>query len=383
MSLPKTFLFLLPSGRRPGSRPGASRPCALAAQDIPIGEFASLTGGNATFGQSSHNGTALAIDEVNARGGVLNGTKLRLLTEDDQSKAGEPANIVKKFISNDKVAAVLGEVASSKSLEAAPICQTARIPMISPASTNPKVTQIGDFVFRVCFLDEFQGKCIARYAAETLKVKKAGMLVDVKQDYSTGLAGYIRDNFTRLGGQILTEKSYSSGDKDFKAQLTAIKSEHPDVIFVPGYYTEVSEIARQARQLGIKVPLMGGDGWDSDRLVANGGTALEGDYFTDHFTSEDQAPLIQEFVKKYKAKYGNAPDAMAALGYDSALILADAIKRAGTPDADKLRAAIADTKDFQGVTGKVTIDANRNASKSAVMIEIKDKKFVSVATIQP
>ncbi len=354
-----------------------------AAQDIAIGEFASLTGGNATFGTSSHAGTALAIDEVNARGGVLNGVKLKLLTEDDQSKAGEPANIVKKFISSDKVAAVLGEVASSKSLEAAPICQTAGIPMISPASTNPKVTQIGDHIFRVCFLDEFQGKCIARFAANTLKAKKAGVLIDVKQDYSTGLAGFIKDNFTQAGGQIVAEKSYSSGDKDFKAQLTSIKAANPDVIFVPGYYTEVSEIARQARQLGIKAPLMGGDGWDSDRLVANGGTALEGDYFTDHFTSEDSAPMVQDFVKKYKAKYGNAPDAMAALGYDSALILADALKRAGTPDADKLRAAIADTKDFQGVTGKITIDPNRNASKSAVMIEIKDKKFVSVAHIEP
>ncbi len=379
--MPKPYLLLLPGVAALGL---CVFPVArAAAQDIAIGEYASLTGGNATFGTSSHAGTALAIDEVNARGGVLNGVKLKLLTEDDQSKAGEPANIVKKFISNDKVAAVLGEVASSKSLEAAPICQTARIPMISPASTNPKVTQIGDFVFRVCFLDEFQGKCIARYAATTLKAKKAGVLIDVKQDYSTGLAGFIKDNFTQAGGAIVAEKSYSSGDKDFKAQLTSIKAANPDVIFVPGYYTEVSEIARQARQLGIKVPLMGGDGWDSDRLVANGGTALEGDYFTDHFTSEDTAPMVQDFVKKYKAKYGKAPDAMAALGYDSALILADAIKRAGTPDADKLRAAIADTKDFQGVTGKITIDPNRNASKSAVMIEIKDKKFVSVAHIEP
>ena len=379
--MPKPFLLSWPGVAALGL---CMLPVArVAAQDIAVGEYASLTGGNATFGTSSHAGTALAIDEVNARGGVLNGVKLRLLTEDDQSKAGEPANIVKKFISNDKVAAVLGEVASSKSLEAAPICQTAGIPMISPASTNPKVTQIGDHIFRVCFLDEFQGKCIARYAANTLKAKKAGVLIDVKQDYSTGLAGFIKDNFTQAGGAIVAEKSYSSGDKDFKAQLTAIKAAGPDVIFVPGYYTEVSEIARQARQLGIKVPLMGGDGWDSDRLVANGGTALEGDYFTDHFTSEDTAPMVQDFVKKYTAKYGKPPDAMAALGYDSALILADAIKRAGTPDADKLRAAIADTKDFQGVTGKITIDANRNASKSAVMIEIKDKKFVSVAHIEP
>ena len=353
------------------------------AQDIPVGEFASLTGNNATFGDSSHKGTALAIDEVNAKGGVLNGEKLRLTTEDDRSMAGEPANIVRKLISSDKVVAVLGEVASSKSLEAAPICQTSRVPMISPASTNPKVTEIGDYIFRVCFLDEFQGKVIARYAVDTLKAKKGALLLDVKQDYSMGLGQFIKDAFTAGGGQIVMEKSYSSGDKDFKAQLASIKTVNPDVVFVPGYYTEVGLIARQARQSGIKAPIMGGDGWDSPALVPTGGTALEGDYFTDHFVASNPAPVVQDFVKRYKAKYNAVPDAMAALGYDSAMLLADAIKRAGTTDSDKLRAAIADTKDFDGVTGKITIDAKRNASKSAVMIEIKDKQFVSVATLQP
>ena len=191
------------------------------AQDIAVGEFASLTGNNATFGDSSHKGTALAIEEVNARGGVLNGEKLRLTTEDDRSMAGEPANIVRKLISSDKVVAVLGEVASSKSLEAAPICQTSRVPMISPASTNPKVTEIGDYIFRVCFLDEFQGKVIARYAVDTLKAKKGALLLDVKQDYSMGLGQFIKDAFTAGGGQIVMEKSYSSGDKDFKAQLAS------------------------------------------------------------------------------------------------------------------------------------------------------------------
>ena len=351
--------------------------------DIPVGEFASLTGGTATFGQSSHDGTALAVDEINAKGGVLNGEKLKLITEDDQSKAGEPANIVKKLISNDKVVAILGEVASSKSLEAAPICQANSIPMISPASTNPKVTQVGDYVFRVCFLDEFQGKAIAQYALKDLKAKKAAVLIDVKQDYSTGLAEFIKNNFTAGGGQIVAEKSYSSGDKDFKAQLTAIKSASPDVLFVPGYYTEVGQIARQARQLGIKVPLMGGDGWDSPSLIPTGGTALENCYFTDHFVAEDPSPVVQDFVKKYQAKYHATPDAMAALGYDSVLILADAIKRAGTADADKLRVALAATKDVTGVTGSISIDLNRNASKPAVMIGIKDKKFTKVAAIQP
>ena len=362
---------------------GSLAPTPQVRADIPVGEFASLTGGTATFGQSSHNGTALAVEEINARGGVLNGEKLKLITEDDQSKAGEPANIVKKLISNDKVVAVLGEVASSKSLEAAPICQANKIPMISPASTNPKVTQVGDYVFRVCFLDEFQGKSIAQYALKDLKAKKAAVLIDVKQDYSTGLAEFIKNNFTAGGGQIVAEKSYSSGDKDFKAQLTAIKSASPDVLFVPGYYTEVGEIARQARQLGLKIPMMGGDGWDSPSLVKIGGTAMENTFFTDHFTAEDPSPVVQDFVKKYQAKYGNPPDAMAALGYDSALILADAIKRAGTADSDKLRSALAETKGVQGITGAITIDANRNASKPAVMIGIKNKVFTKVASIQP
>ena len=381
MSLPKPLLPVVFSCVAVVLGSGAMLPHAQA--DIPVGEFASLTGGTATFGQSSHDGTALAVDEINAKGGVLNGEKLKLITEDDQSKAGEPANIVKKLISNDKVVAVLGEVASSKSLEAAPICQANKIPMISPASTNPKVTQIGDYVFRVCLIDEFQGKAIAQYALKDLKAKKAAVLIDVKQDYSTGLAEFIKHNFTADGGQIVAEKSYSSGDKDFKAQLTAIKAASPDVLFVPGYYTEVGQIARQARQLGLKIPLMGGDGWDSPSLIPTGGTALENCYFTDHFTAEDPSPIVQDFVKKYKAKYGAAPDAMAALGYDSALILADAIKRAGTTDSEKLRDAIAATKDVTGVTGSITIDPARNASKAAVMIGIKDKKFAKVATINP
>ena len=372
--MPKTFLLL---------GLGLFAVWPVTAQEIAVGEFASLTGGNATFGQSSHNGTALAIDEINASNGVLNGQKLHLLTEDDQSKAGEPANIVKKFISNDKVAAVLGEVASSKSLEAAPICQTARVPMISPASTNPKVTEIGDFVFRVCFIDPFQGTVMAKFALETLKAKRVALLIDVKQDYSQGLAQYFKEYFTAHGGTITSEKSYSSGDKDFKAQLTAMKGDKPDAVFVPGYYTEVGLIARQARSVGITAPLLGGDGWDSPQLVPIGGSAMEGNYFSDHYSAEDTSPAVQDFIKKYKAKYNTTPDAMAALGYDSAKILADAIKRAGTPDADKLRAAIADTKDYQGVTGKITIDDKRNATKSAVILQVKNKEFKYVTTVQP
>lgn len=232
---------------------------ATAAGPILIGEYASLTGASASFGQSSHKGTKLAIEEINAGGGVL-GRPLQLITEDDQSQAGQPATIVRKLISQDKVVAILGEVASSKSLEAAPICQQNKIPMITPASTNPKVTEAGDYIFRICFIDPFQGTVMSKFAREN-GWKKIAVLTDVKQDYSVGLTEFFIKDFLANGGEIVREQKYSSGDKDFKPQLTSLKASRPDAIFVPGYYAEVALIAKQARLLGIKVPLLGGDGW--------------------------------------------------------------------------------------------------------------------------
>ena len=363
---------------KPSTAPGAS------GDTIKVGEFASMTGSEATFGQSSHKGTALAIEELNAAGGVL-GKKFELIMEDDQSQAGQPATVVRKLISRDGVVAILGEVASSRSLEAAPICQQNRIPMISPSSTNPKVTEVGDYIFRVCFLDSFQGgKVLTEFAQNTLKAKSVAVLKDVKSDYSLGLTKFFEDGFTANGGKIVVEQNYNGGDKDFNAQLTAIKAENPDAVFVPGYYTEVGLIALQAKQLGLNVPLFGGDGWESSVLVSIGGSALEGDYFSTHLApDEDTSPAVQEFVKKFKARYDETPDAMAALGYDSAMVLAAAIKAAGTTDGAKVRDALAATKDFQGVTGKTTIDANRNASKSAVILTITNGQFKYVETVSP
>jgi len=355
---------------------------AAAGDVIKVGEFASLTGSEATFGQSSHQGTQMAVDDLNAAGGLL-GKKIQLLTEDDQSQAGQPATVVRKLISRDGVVAILGEVASSKSLEAAPICQQNKIPMISPASTNPKVTEAGDYIFRVCFIDPFQGTVMANFARKTLKLKMAAVLTDVKSDYSLGLAKFFKEGFIADGGKIVTEQNYSGGDKDFNAQLTAIKAENPDGIFVPGYYTEVGLIALQARQLGITVPIFGGDGWESSSLVPIGGKALEGCYFSTHYSPEDTSPAVQAFVKRFRAQHQETPDAMAALGYDSAMILADAIKRAGSTDGAKVAAALAATKDFAGITGKITIDTNRNASKPAVILAIKDGQFNYVETIAP
>ncbi len=374
-------IFLLAAGL---ALTGCNKPAGDTAggDTIKIGEFASLTGSEATFGQSSHKGTALAIDDLNAAGGVL-GKKIQLLTEDDQSQAGQPATVVRKLISSDNVVAILGEVASSKSLEAAPICQQSHIPMISPASTNPKVTETGDYIFRVCFIDPFQGTVMANFARKTLKLQNAAVLTDVKSDYSLGLAKFFKAGFTADGGKIVAEQNYSAGDKDFNAQLTAIKAANPDGIFLPGYYTEVGLIALQARQLGLTCPIFGGDGWESSSLVPIGGKALEGCYFSTHYSPESTAPAVQNFVKAYKAKYNETPDAMAALGYDSAMLLADAIKRAGTTDAAKVRDALAATKDFHGVTGDITMDANRNASKPAVILTIKDGAFKYVETIAP
>ena len=368
--------LLLTGCNKPSSGTGAG------SDVIKVGEFASLTGSEATFGQSSHKGTALAVEDINAAGGVL-GKKIQLLTEDDQSQAGQPATVVRKLITSDGVVAVLGEVASSKSLEAAPICQQYSIPMISPASTNPKVTETGDYIFRVCFIDPFQGTVMANFARKTLKLNTAAVFTDVKSDYSLGLAKYFKQGFTADGGKIVVEQNYSAGDKDFNAQLTAIKAANPDGIFVPGYYTEVGLIALQARQQGITVPMFGGDGWESASLVPIGGKALDGCYFSTHYSPEDTSPAVQNFVKKFKDKYHETPDTMAPLGYDSAMILADAIRRAGSTDGAKVRDALADTKDFAGVTGKITIDADRNASKPAVILTITNGQFQYVETVAP
>ncbi len=350
---------------------------------IVIGEFASLTGKEATFGISSHEGTLLAIETLNAAGGVL-GKNIELLTEDNQSKAGETSNVVNKLISKDGAVAMLGEVASSRSLEAAPICQESGIPMVSPASTNPKVTEVGDYIFRVCFIDPFQGTVMANFVTKTLKANKVAVFTDVKSDYSKGLAKFFKEGFVKNGGQIVAELDFNGGDKDFKAQLTAIKGATPDAIFVPGYYTDVALIAIQAKQLGITVPLCGGDGWESQTLLDIGKDAVEGHYFSTHYASDAASPAVTAFVAAYKKRFnGKVPDAMAALGYDSAMFLLDAIKRAGSKESKALRDALAASKDYEAVTGKISINAQRDAVKSAVILQVKDGKFKYLETVAP
>ncbi len=356
---------------------------ARAQEEIVIGEFASMTGATATFGVSSDEGARLALDEINAAGGVL-GKKLKLITEDDQSKTEEAVTTVQKLINQNRVVALIGEIASSRSIAAAPVAQRAKIPMLSPGSTNPKVTKVGSYVFRACFIDPFQGTVMANFAMNNLKLKRLGVLYDVKNDYSVGLREFFIDAVKKNGGEIVSDESYGEGDPDFKAQLTKIKAQNPDGIYVPGYYQDVGLIARQARELGITVPLMGGDGWDSDKTTEIGGQSVEGCYFSNHYAADDQRPEVQKFIAAYKAKYnGKTPDAMAVLGYEAMGIMADAIKRAGGTDGKAIRDALATTKDFPGVSGKITIDKDRNASKPAVVVQIKDGKFAFVTNINP
>jgi branched-chain amino acid transport system substrate-binding protein len=353
-----------------------------AAEEIRIGEVGSMTGSEATFGQSTHNGIELAIKEANAAGGI-GGKQLKLISLDNQGKPEEAATAVTRLINQDKVTAILGEVASSRSMAMAPIAQAAGIPMVSPSSTNPKVTQLGDYIFRVCFIDPFQGSVMAKFAAENLAVKRVAILRDVKNDYSVGLADFFRDTFVKLGGEIAIDQSYSAGDMDFKSQLTSIRAANPEAIFVPGYYTEVGLIARQARELGLAVPLLGGDGWDSPKLSEIGGEAVDGSYFSNHYSSEDQSPHVQDFIKNYQTAYGSVPDGLAAMGYDAARVLIDAMKRSAAVTPKDLRDSLAGTKDFQGVTGKITIDSERNAVKPAVVLSVKGGQFKYQTTINP
>ena len=377
-------LSLVLLGCPPKSETASGTSGAAAGGDILVGEYGSLTGTEATFGQSTHNGIMMAADEINAAGGV-NGRKIKVITEDDQSKAEEAANAVQKLISQNQVVAVLGEVASSSSIAAAPICQSSKVPMITPSSTNPEVTKKGDYIFRMCFTDDYQGHSLADYVGQTLGVKSAAILTDVKSDYSQGLGHFFEERFTQLGGKVVGRASYAKGDSDFRAQLTSVKGSNPQVLFVPGYYTDIGQIANQAKDLGMTQPLVGGDGWESPKLIEIGGKALEGCYYSNHYFYADTAPAVRNFVEKYKQRYGVTPDALAALGYDTMRVLADAMKRAGGKlDGTSLRDAIAATKDFSGVTGTITLGPDRNPiGKKLVIEEIRNAQLTLKATVEP
>jgi len=361
---------------------------------IKVGHYASMTGKEATFGQSTDNGIRLAVEEINAAGGV-NGRQIEIITYDTKGESREAGAAVTRLITSDKVVAVLGEVASGLSLAGGSVCQQYGVPMISPSSTNPRVTAGRPMVSRVCFIDPFQGYVGAKFAHDTLKADRVAILYDQTAPYSKGLRDEFKAHFETLGGTIVSDQAYSGGDQDFSAQLTTIKAANPQAIYVPGYYTDVGNIALQARKLGIgkNVPLVGGDGWDSEQLAKIAGEAIEGSFYSNHYAPDQASPEVVEFVTKYKARFdGATPDGLAALGYDAAKILAAAMattldSSGGLKGAD-LAKAINETKKFPGVTGIITIDKDRNAEKSAVVVEMKRNAEGAlvpqfVATIEP
>jgi branched-chain amino acid transport system substrate-binding protein len=356
-------------------------------KEIVIGGLFPLSGNTATYGQSSRQAMELAIAEVNKDGGLtVRGAcvPVRAEYEDDEGQPEKAANACQKLISRDGVVAIVGAVASKNSLAIAPICQESRIPMISSASTNEKVTEAGDFVFRACFIDPFQGMVMAKYAAYSLKAKRAAVLFDNGNDYNKGLSEVFSKKFVEYGGTIVAREAFTdeANTVDFKAQLTNIKAANPDFLYCPNYYTADAMIMKQAREIGLSVPTGGGDGWDSPELVRIGGAAVEGCVFSNHFSKDDTSAVVRNFVAKYREKYGIEPDALASLAYDAAVILLSAIKKTQSIDPDALKEAIR-TGSVSGVSGAITFDEKRNPIKSAVILKIAGGKQAFVERVSP
>ncbi|RAV01431.1 ABC transporter substrate-binding protein [Paenibacillus sp. YN15] len=357
---------------------------------IKIGANFEMTGGQASFGNSSMKGLKLAVNEINAAGGVL-GKQLELIQADNASKSEEATRAAQKLISNDKVVALIGPVTSTNTLGAVPVAQEKKVPLITTSATNPKVTvdertnKVNEYVFRVCFIDPFQGKVAADFASKELKAKNAAIYLDSSSDYSKGLQKFFKETFTKNGGTIVAEESYQQKDTDFKAVLTRIKEKNPEFIYVPGYYEEVGKIVKQARELGIKAPIMGGDGWDSPQLLEIAGKdALNNTYLSNHYAADDSSAEIKKFVEAFKKENNNeTPDSLAALGYDAVNMLVDAIKRANSTDPQKITDALAQTKDLKLATGSLTLNETHDPVKSAVVLEYKDGKQVFKAKVNP
>lgn len=369
---------------------GSSGAGESAPETIQIGHYASMTGSEATFGESTDNGIKLAVEEINAAGGI-NGKKVSLVTYDTKSDSREAGNAVTRLVTQAKVVAVLGEVASSRSLAGGAVCKQYGVPMITPSSTNVRVTEIGDMIYRVCFTDDQQTYALAKFVSENLKFTRAAILFDQTQAYSQGVRDDFVKSFTSMGGQIVSEQPFNGADQDFSAQLNTIKAANPQIVLVPGYYTEGGNIALQARKLGLTCPLIGGDGWDSEQLVVIGKDAIEGCYYSNHSAPDQPDSGIGEFIVKYQKAYGGkTPDALGGLGYDAAMVLFDAMKRTPSVTGNDLAKArtdliksIGETKDFKGVSGTINFDKNRNAQKPIVIVQIKNGKPTWVANIDP
>src|ERR1043165_8519653 len=348
-----------------------------ASEHLRVGAFMSLTGDTAQYGISALNGIHMAVEEANASGGVA-GHRVELLTQDTRSDPAVTETVVRGLAEESRVHALVGEVVSSRSLAAARVAQEERVPMITPSATSPEVTAQGDYIFRSCYTDPFQGAALARFAADSLHARRAAVLLDPAQRYSVELAHFIRAALERQGGEVVSEQEYREGAADFSAQLAEVAAADPEVVFIPGYYLEAGQLARQARDAGLAAPLVGGDGWDSPRLYEIGGQALSGDFFSTHFSAEDPDPQVQRFVSDYRRLFGSTPHSFPATAYDATRILLDAAARARSLDRAAIRDALAETRDFPGVTGTVTFNADRNALKPVVIVRIGDSGRQSV-----
>ena len=354
--------------------------------DIRIGVNAEITGSKPTVGDSCKNAAQLLVTQVNADGGLKVGDKkwpVTLFIEDNEDKPESAAAVAKKLISQNNVLAILGPNASGNAIPAARICEDAKIIMISPWSTNPKTTENMKYVFRACFVDDFQGQVMAKFARDNLKANTAAVLYDVASEYNKGIAEIFKKEFEAMGGKVVAFESYTKDDKDFSSQLTKIKAANPDVLFLPNYYNEVPLQVQQARRLGLTCAIIGSDSWGSDELLKLGGKDLEGCFFSTHYAPDIATPEAQKFIKEYEAKYGKKPDDVAALTYDSLNLLLTAISKAGSLDRQKVRDALANITEFEGVTGKMKFKGTGDPIKSAVIIQIKDGKFTYFDSVAP
>lgn len=353
---------------------------------IRLGVNAELTGSKPTVGDSCKKAMELLAAQVNQAGGVQVGAKkypLRLFVEDNEDKAESAAAAAQKLISQNNVLAIIGPNASGNAIPAARICEDAGVIMVSPWSTNPKTTEGKKFVFRACFIDDFQGRVMAKFARDNLKAQTAAVLYDVASEYNKGIAEFFKKFFEAAGGKVVAFQSYTKDDKDFSSQLTIIKAANPDVLFLPNYYNEVPLQAQQARRLGLTCPFIGSDSWGSEELLRLGAKDLEGSFFSTHYAPDIATPKAQKFIKDYEAKYGKKPDDVAALTYDAGQLLCAAITKAQSLDRKKVREALAAIQKFEGVTGQMNFENLCDPIKSAVILQIKDGKFKYYATVQP
>jgi len=358
----------------------------VLAKDIKIGLITPLSGDVKTFGESVKNSFLIAVEEANAKGGVA-GMKIVYVIQDDKNDPTEAANVANLLIHRHRVRAIVGAVTSKASIPVSDIAQAAKIPALTPTGTNPKITVADgkrkDYMFRSCFIDPFQGTVMARFSRETLKKKSAAVLYDASNDYSRGTAEVFRESFGKLGGKVVAFEAYGKDDVDFSALLTKVKSSGADILYLPDYYNKVGLIARQAREKGVTAQFVGVDGWDSPDLVKVAGDAVEGGYFVNHYSPDDTRPEVQAWVQKYKERHGQTPDALGTLAYDGTKLLFEAIRRAGSDDPRKIRDALASIRDFSGVTGKMALDGNGDAVKSAAILKIEGGRQKFVKTVNP